>query len=972
MRGRKWTTGFLAKCWPERGERWLGICALAIVALAALTLSSTATRFTKEALGNQGVLGRVNRHLNPFRSRAALDHCGLPTFDLKIKPGEYRKVLAVVEQAKAQGRLSDDLKEWACAKLIHQGVAYDVKVRVRGDLRDHWENPRKSWRIRFAKDEPFQGQRELNLILPSSNNGLTQSYVSTLARHLGMLTPRDGFAQLRINGAPQGIYYQMEHWDGPLLAYQRRPESAIFTNHRHGLEVGSFKPLVSKDNNDVAWQALQVMLEAEVNPTPENLRAALALNDIDDLLRFITCTTLLCADHTSLLTDNHKLYYDTARGLFYRFAWDFEPDYIPVVQRFDHEGALSTFDVYARYPMSQLRVAALRNPEYRLRRDRMLWELVRDNTALNLFDQAYAGVDFAFWSDVMGRGDEEERLNSYRKLLQRNAQIIRKCLTASFTELRVRHESDELSTLQFAVNNAAGVRVTEIQLAGAVPQTSYEFYCDTNGDGRLDPADRLVARATTDGEGQAVLADLCEQLLPNTEMAEDYAAYLYDAGAAGASYQTKQLKTVVFPKTARYDYFLTRASATADTPVPTTQPPAPWPTVAVSAFNAVTDRPLVDADLVVCAFDARADFQPTRRRQTVEAFLADHPRFHACASDSAKTGVLLPTGTYEFTQTVVIPEGVALTIKPGTTLRLGPGVSIVCFGPVKVAGTAQAPVRMLGTGSEPWGTFAVVRPGALSTFEHLDLSGGGSAPVDGIIFTGALAVHDGDVELSACRLHDCRSEDTLNIKNGHARVTDSLFAHSASDALDFDFVEGEITGCHFFDQGGDAVDLSGSTVTVADNRIERAGDKGISAGEACEVKITNNLILNSTFGIVVKDRTHATIDGCTLIGNQRALAAYAKKPFFGPAHAFVSNCIIIDSPELMLTYGDSTVQLDNCIVPDHSPMPGCRTADPDLTLTLRRDDFVYRSAARETERAAGATDSGATRLGIATPPVDLH
>ena len=965
MRWRKLTTGLLAKCWPERGERRLGIFALAIVSLAALTLSSTATRFTKEALGNHGLLGRVNRHLNPFRSRAALNHCGLPTYDLKIKPAEYRKVLALVEQAKAQGRLTDDLKEWSRAKLIHDGVSYDVKVRVRGDLRDHWENPRKSWRIRFGKQEPFQGQRELNLILPSSNNGLTQSYVSTLARHLGMLAPRDGFALLRINGAPQGVYYQMEHWDGPLLAHQRRPESAIFTNHRNGLEVGSFKALVSKENNDAALQALQLMLDAEVNPTPENLRTALALNDIDDLLRFITCTTLLRADHTSLLTDNHKLYYDTSRGLFYRFAWDFEPDYIPVVQRFDHEGALSTFDIYARYPMSQLRIAALRNPQYRLRRDRMLWELVRDNTALNLFDRAYAGVDFAFWSDVMGRGDEVERLDTYRKLVQRNAQIIRKCLSANFTELRVRHESDRLSTLQFAVNNPAGVRITELQVTGAAPRESYELKRDTNVNGTLDPQDQLVARGIADAEGRVTLAGLGEQLLPKTEVAEDYAAYLFAGGAAGASYQTKQLKTVIFPKTARYDYFLARGSAEAGGD-------SPKPTVTVSAYNAVTDEPLADDDLVVCTFEARETFEPTRRLQTVEAFLIQHPEFHATAIGKPQSGVTLPRGEHEFAQTVVVPEGVALTIDAGTTIRLRPGVSIVCFGPVQVKGTAASPVRIVPSGSDPWGTFAVVRPGGLCAFEHLDVSGGGSATVDGIIFTGALAVHDGDAELTGCRLHHCVSEDALNIKNGRVRLADSLFAHNASDALDLDFVEGEVVGCHFLDQGGDAVDLSGSTVTVADNRIERAGDKGISAGEACTVTITNNLVLSCTFGIVVKDHTQATVNGCTLIGNQRALAAYAKKPFFGPAHASVRDCIILDSPELILTQGDSTVRLENCIVPGHSPMPGCRPADADLILTLRSNGFVYCRAPGETERAAGAGDPGPTQLGIAAPPVDLR
>ena len=958
--------GALKRCWHGRGERALGVFALATVGLATLTLLPGPTRATKNLLGRSGVLGKINEHLNPFRSRAALLNCGLPVYDLHVSPREYRRVLEIADEALQRDYMTPDLKRWVKAEFIHEGKTTDVKVRLRGNNPSHWANERKSWRIRFPESAPFNGQREINLIIPTDNKGIHQAFVLAVYRKLGSITQRDGYCVLRLNGVPQGVYYQIEHIDGPLLAYNRRPESTVFTNPKEAgggaLELGCFKEQITA-NADEAWQALQALLDYESEPTQRNLEAALAVTDVEDFLRYTAGTTLFCSDHNSLVTDNHKLYYDSSRGLFYRIPWDCAPNHIPGVQRFDMADWRATFDVFARWPMSKLRVAVLRDKPFRLRRDRILWELVADDSLLDLFDETYAGLDMAFWADVMGRGDDEARIGAFRDIVKTNVRTIRGILSNGQSVLRVRDENGERLSLQFAVHNAAGMVVAQIRIASDAPGVTHALVRDAGDDGRLDVNDPLVARAVSDKSGAVIFGNLADLMLPDTGLAEYFPAYLYQEENGIGSYKTKPLRSVVFPKTARYGYFITRESAgTAASNV--------RPEISVEAYNAVTDSRLADADLNIRSYFANRGFAPQERFAGVAEFLESHTEFRAGPAVGDGKSAVLSRGVHYLDGTTVLPEGVTLVIEAGAELRMGSGASLVAHGPVIAAASEKSPIRITRAGDAPWGTIAAVRAGGQSVFRHVELSGGRGGTVNGITLTGALAVHDGDVTIAHCWIHDCPAEDAVNVKNGFAHVSACRFANNSSDGIDLDFVRGEVTACHFNKTGDDAIDVSGSTVTITRNRIERAGDKGISVGEESHVDISENLLLDGTYGVAVKDRSTARIDHCTFLGNRSSVAAYCKKPIFGGGNAHVTNCIILDSIEPLLSDELSTLELRECVLPMHFVRSGCTNAPAEVANNLRRHGFVLDA---DTGASSGRlVNQSARPAGITYAPVDLR
>ena len=81
---------------------------------------------------------------------------------------------------------------------------------------------------------------QINLILLSDNKGLEERFTNVVFRKLGLMTLRDQYSILRINGIMRGVYYQVEHVDNAFLAHHKRPEATVFRNPRYGIEPASF------------------------------------------------------------------------------------------------------------------------------------------------------------------------------------------------------------------------------------------------------------------------------------------------------------------------------------------------------------------------------------------------------------------------------------------------------------------------------------------------------------------------------------------------------------------------------------------------------------------------------------------------------------------------------------------------------------------------------------------------------------
>ncbi len=120
-------------------------------------------------------------------------------------------------------------------------------------------------------------------------------------------------------------------------------------------------------------------------------------------------------------------------------------------------------------------------------------------------------------------------------------------------------------------------------------------------------------------------------------------------------------------------------------------------------------------------------------------------------------------------------------------------------------------------------------------------------------------------------------------------MENSSISNTQSDAFDGDFVTGEINSCEFENLGNDAIDVSGSDITILNVRISNAGDKGISAGENSRLQVRGTSISESSIGIAGKDLSIVLLDTISIENTKLGFTAYQKKSEFGPSRIIAKS-----------------------------------------------------------------------------------
>lgn len=317
----------------------------------------------------------------------------------------------------------------------------------------------------------------------------------------------------------------------------------------------------------------------------------------------------------------------------------------------------------------------------------------------------------------------------------------------------------------------------------------------------------------------------------------------------------------------------------------------------VQARNGVTGEPVPDsavtmesdAQRLVALQEASADFSDGEPIP-----LPDLPANVRVRDDRITFG----PGAARLDRSLEIPEAYETVFEPGLSLQVADGAALLIRGDLTSLGTVQRPILVTGESpAKAWGAIAVqgrrTRP-ARVRLAHTTLEGGRGAQNERTYFTGALAVHDGDVTLSNSRFTASRADDGINLKYCRIRLEGNEFSGAETDAIDLDFCTGTVTRNRIVGPGGDCLDLSGSDVSVSQNRIERCGDKGVSVGEATRTEIRDNLILESRTGVAVKDGSNALVAYTGMAGLRVGVAAFVKKPSFGPGRARLERVALYD------------------------------------------------------------------------------
>jgi len=857
----------------------------------------------------------------------------LPHFQIRINPAKLRQIQLQSRRLATQGYLLDDDKQWFPAVFSHDGRSYDVKLRLRGRGATHWVGNKKSWKIRFKKDDLFHGVRAIHLVIPIDRAFEATTIGFKLSRKEGLLSPESGFATANINGVDMGVYLWMETFDRSLMEKSAFPAGEIIV-HNDSYTVNAYTRLGLMNMRQKRLNTGKLELHASLyEPTIAVGRlSAIAMGRWRDMLKLISAAdyetmrrrigdylnvdkfarwnalSWLLGSFHSRLAHNLNWFYDPTTGLFEPILWDVKPQRISQWSPSTDHGGLApdtrlsiredagdgSFE--ARQESGLLVSRLMRLPDLQDRRNRALWRMLQDPDydLSPLSKEGYARIRHQI-SQGVGSLPRDVVEKSFKTRLDLHAQNRRTLLTSLefarvFVENALRFEEGQ-AVFDFTLipDSLSKIRLQTLRIAGISRQQANA---------------PVEVRLTPLGSGAG------RPLFPDVKMEEDGMTLTFANGVIWAERQED------------LDLALTEWRLTVRLPGATIRfpdsPDEAQPRLDFRFVNDVTGKPL-EPRLFRNPYIALADTSgvpshpiPLHGRTDpidtmVDEFLDAAELPFSISKDNM---IVLNGGDHTVSRNIVLPGAHGLVLEAGVTLRLGPGISIVTHGPVRIKGTAESPVRIVAAeAGRPWGTFAAVRAGAPSLIEYLIVEGGGEAWVNGIFFSGQLSFHNSDVTIRHSRISGGQADDGLSVKNARIDIRHTRFENNVSDGFDGDWVEGTVADSVFTGNGGDGLDFSGARVLVDGVLMAGMGDKALSVGERSDVVVVNSVLRDSAYGLASKDLSRVRVYASVLVGNKIGAAAYRKKQIFGGGEAELVSSLMWRNGNDVQVDGRSRIRL---------------------------------------------------------------
>jgi len=838
---------------------------------------------------------------------------GIPIYDLQVRD---KKLNAVLEDLpKDDSLMTYEYKNFVKAQFFSDGQLYNVKVRIRGLSPNHWIDEKKSWRINFNKEKLFNHKKSVNLIIPQDRGYFAEYLSNHVARKLGLLVPEDKFAFFRINGVLQGIYYEIEQPNGSFLEFHGKVDKANLYRenswdwHKYGFpeifsDVGHWKKQSSEEVSGFENYAdLDYLISLLQNKDKKRFyREIPALLNMDNFLTWQAHSMIFGSYHQSGKA-NMLIYSNIIDGRFELIPFD--------VNLFAFDGT------FIDKPYNPLVDRILSDSEYLHRRNMILWEYVKNENSLiddlKFYDSAHKKYRNGFYADRnkgFTNAHFEQEVKGLRGTFLKNRKKIIANLKFS-SVLAGTHlfcnDPSVLASIDMASQGFSALELSAIKFSVTENEKASDYdhlglYYDSNGSGSFENSDRLLANFSIDVSGKSLNSN-------------NFSFLLYP----GRNEDLKPAKKYYRFFIASEDRILKKAAIK----------------LAFTSNNAVTKEP---ATIQHNYIDDRTFADFPRISDSRESFLLSNPIFRK--GESAGESVILPSGEYIIEKNIIVPAGINLVIQPQVTLKFAKGISFISYGRVIAIGTNPAPILLTAADNkEPWGNFAVVGHGAdNSKFKNAIFEYAGESFLNGIYFTGALAIHSANAKVSECIFRYNQGDDGINVKSGRLSVEGSVFYKNHSDAVDYDFSEGQVKNSYFYDNSGDALDLCATVMDIEGSRIERSGDKGISVGEASKPKIINNLIRSCNIGIASKDSSLPQVLNNTIIDNNSGIEVYIKKQVFGGAGCIVKNSVLWDNKKQFTIDENSSLDIEDSIVEGGYKGKNIYTSEPKF-LDAKAGDF---------------------------------
>lgn len=772
---------------------------------------------------------------------------------IDVKQADFQKLAYQRAQALEKGELFASPDDFVPADIRHNNETIRVRLRLKGDNRDHWKNITKwSFRVEVKGDNALFGMKDFSLQHPRTRSYLNEWFFHKMLEYNGLIHLRYDFIDVTLQGKHLGIYALEEHFEKRLVENNEYREGPIIRFDAY-LPTGQNYPI----EDDEAY-ALGIIDAFQTNKIKKDENLSKQFNQARNLLESFKRGTLM----THQVFDVDKMAKIFAlTGLFGQFH-----SIAPSNIRFYYNPVTSLLEPIGYDNQIITPITGALQGEHR----QIQLSLLDQDQGLNYEDTFFKDKEFfKKYIQTLEAISSKEFLDQFFAATEKESKEKLALLYKSFPGYKFEAKDILYQNQEFIRN----VLNPDLAL-----QAYYKDFSDYNKVLELDLGNMQVWPIEIVGLGYKnnILKPLGETILQSkkalTPIEFQTIAFLMPP-------ELQFEKAVIEDLKLHYK---------------------------ILGLETVRTEPIFSWSYLDADFRERDFLRQAPNWQ----------QFPFLETNWQTKVIYIKPGEWELNKNLIIPEDFTVVAEGGVHLNLFNSAKILSYSPLQFSGTEDNPIIIESPDSTGQGIVVIgaEEKSILKSVFFKNLSAPSEGDWE---LTGAVNFYEAPVEIFNCGFENNHSsDDYLNIIRSEFIIEDSLFKNTFADAIDFDFSKGRISSTSFIDCGifngnGDCIDFSGSVVELKEIFIAGAGDKGLSVGENSYVLGEQIEIKNATIAAVSKDMSTLKIQGLSIFDSKTGLACFQKKSEFGPAALIIEHFDQKNVQESYILEEGSSLIIDN-------------------------------------------------------------
>ncbi|WP_372949216.1 CotH kinase family protein [Mariniphaga sp.] len=739
-----------------------------------------------------------------------------------------------------KGVLVNEDADYTGAVIFDGNEFFNGGIRLKGDLTDHIQGDKWSFRIKLKKDFAWNHVRTFSVQDPATRNFLHEWLAHQIFDREDILTTRYGFVPLYINNQSRGIYAWEEHFEKHLVESRNRREGPIVRFD----ETLFWNRIMEFNQTEKLWDvdyfgAAKITPFKESSTTSDSLKnrqtveaqklllqyknwsvPVSSIFDIDKLARYYALMDITQAYH-GFTWHNQRFYFNPVTCLLEPIAFD----------GFIEGGIFKRIDEPVTSLLDPTKIAGFNKEEL------LLYQVFTDS----LFNRKYV--------KYLKKYSDENYITRLISLYHTESDSLASIIRQEFPYYRF--------NFNFLKEQGQVIRENMDAIEANIPKLEAAFLKVNR--------EKFKKQFTT--EFNSNLTSLLVHAYFNKANGQ-LQLLNYHGGEVSL---TGALITDNLPQSFSPNVVLP--------PYDGLNPGKTSVTIQGEPYRILfkTNDAVFETEVKHWAFDDGASTRQMLIQQAVNENLPWH-------NDS-----LIFDGEYVFSSDVYIPPHTPLVFKPGTQIDLINGAGFFSFSAMMAEGEEGNPVEFYSSDKSSHGVH-VLQTSKRSELKHTRFFQLGSINRGGWQTPSAVTFYEADVNFYYCTFEaNVNCDDALNTVRSDFLAENCHFINTFADAFDSDFCTGQVLNSKFRNIGNDAIDFSGSQVLISDCTMFEINDKAISGGENSQLTVKNCTIDKATIGVAAKDLSHLELDNTEIRKTVYAFVAFVKKPEYGPATISAQN-----------------------------------------------------------------------------------